>query len=117
MDALAAYGSSDEGSGPEDTHGEPSIDPEESSSVLHKLKEKFPLDSAPSVPKRVSARGRIDGRFLEYYTQSLMCCRIGQEEESSLLRVDRSSKVVTYNPTVEQLFTPEVRADQLCKTS
>ena len=54
MDALAAYGSSDEGSGPEETHDEPSIDPEESSSVLHELKEKFPLNSAPSVPKRVS---------------------------------------------------------------
>lgn len=62
MDALAAYSSSDEGSGPEETHDEPSINPEESSSVIHKLKEKFPLNSAPSVPKRVS---QIDGRLLE----------------------------------------------------
>lgn len=52
MDALAAYGG---GSSDEEDNTEPPIDPEESASVLSKLKEKFPLKSvAPSVPNRVS---------------------------------------------------------------
>ena len=31
-----------------------------------------------------------------------------QETESSVLRVNSKTKEVTYNPTVEQLFAPEV---------
>ena len=48
MEALYAYDSSDGEEGSE------TIDPEKSSEVVAKLKEKFPLNSAPHVPVRVS---------------------------------------------------------------
>ena len=56
MDALsAAYGGE---TPPQETEKEEvaSINVEESSRVLSKLKEKFPLNSAPAVPTRVSVR-------------------------------------------------------------
>ena len=68
MDALTAYDSNSSGGeegerdeGPAQETGEDeaaSLDPEESSSILSRLKEKFPLNSAPSVPVRVSLGGR-----------------------------------------------------------
>lgn len=49
METLAAYSSvSDEEGGEESV-----IDPSKTSEVIAKLKEKFPLDSAPHVPVRV----------------------------------------------------------------
>lgn len=64
MDALSAAYDTD--SGAEEGDEEPvqetrkeegvSINAEESSSVLSRLKEKFPLNSAPSVPVRVGVR-------------------------------------------------------------
>lgn len=62
MDALSAAYDSDSSGG--EREGEPvqetdkdegiSINAEESSSILSRLKDKFPLNSAPSVPVRVS---------------------------------------------------------------
>jgi len=54
MDGLVAYDSS-EGEGEEQQEEEEAsaLDPEESSSVFLGLKEKFPLNSAPSVPVKV----------------------------------------------------------------
>lgn len=52
MQALAEYDSSD---GEGDTEqANPDIDPEKASEVLSRLKDKFPLNSAPYVPVRVS---------------------------------------------------------------
>ena len=70
MDALSAAYDSDAGSGAEEEekpHQETEkeailpIDVEESSSVLSRLKEKFPLNSAPAVPVRVSFRCSLIG--------------------------------------------------------
>jgi hypothetical protein len=64
MDALtAAYdsnssgGEGDEGSVQETRKDE--VDAGESSVILSRLKEKFPLNSAPSVPVRVSPGGQL----------------------------------------------------------
>lgn len=56
MDALVAYDSSDEDAPAEDREqAEASaIDPAQSKTILSKLKEKFPMNSAPYVPNRVS---------------------------------------------------------------
>ena len=53
MDGLTAYVSSDE----EETTDQqtPEINPLKSAAILEKLKKKFPLDSAPHVPIRVSS--------------------------------------------------------------
>lgn len=51
MEALTAYSSEEEDGGDQQT---PDIDPTKSTEVLAKLKERFPLDSAPAVPIRVS---------------------------------------------------------------
>ena len=52
MEALATYSSvSDEEGGEESPTAV--IDPSKTSEVIAKLKEKFPLDSAPHVPIRV----------------------------------------------------------------
>jgi len=50
-----AYDSSGEEDSAVEKRGDeaPSIDPEESASVFSKLKEKFSLESAPSVPNKV----------------------------------------------------------------
>ena len=55
MDALVAYDSSGEEDSTVEKRGDetPSIDPEESASILSKLKEKFSLESAPNVPNKV----------------------------------------------------------------
>ena len=52
MEGLTAYASSDE----EETTDKqvPEINTLESADILEKLKKKFPLDSAPHVPIRVS---------------------------------------------------------------
>ena len=52
MEELTAYGSGEEDDG--DDQKTPKIDPKQSVEVLAKLKERFPLDSAPAVPIRVS---------------------------------------------------------------
>ena len=36
-------------------------------------------------------------------------CNFQQEPETNLLRIDLKTKEVSYNPTYEQLFAPEVR--------
>ena len=69
MDALtAAYDSNSSASGGEgdegtvqETHKDEvaTLDTEESSVILSRLKEKFPLNSAPSVPVRVSPGGQL----------------------------------------------------------
>ena len=48
MDALTAYSSSDE-----DDDKTPEIDPHESAKVVSRLKERFPLNSAPAVLGKV----------------------------------------------------------------
>ena len=56
MDALSAAYDSDGSSGEETSQQKdelPPIDAEESSSVLSRLKERFPFNSAPAVPIRV----------------------------------------------------------------
>ena len=58
MDAINAYDSSDEeensaSEGLQRQSEAPVVDHAESSNVLSKLKERFPLDSAPNVPSRV----------------------------------------------------------------
>jgi hypothetical protein len=56
MDALTAYSSDEEGGGGEgEVQSTPSIDPTKASEVITKLKERFPLNSAPHVPVRVSS--------------------------------------------------------------
>lgn len=84
MAAIVEYGSSGEEEVVEDAgSGEDApLDHSESASVISKLHEKFPLNSAPSVPVK--------------------------ETLSSVLRIDPSTKEVSYNPTYEQLFAPEV---------
>ena len=65
MDALTAYDSNSSG-GEEEVEAAretekdevASFNTEESSTILSRLKEKFPLNSAPSVPIRVSPGGR-----------------------------------------------------------
>ena len=52
MQALAEYDSSD-GEG-DAAQVNPDIDPEKAPEVLARLKDKFPLNSAPYVPVRVS---------------------------------------------------------------
>lgn len=52
MEALTAYDSSD-GEGGEDLVAS-DIDPSKASEVLARLQDKFPLNSAPHVPVRVS---------------------------------------------------------------
>ena len=57
MDALtAAYDSGDEETAIKEPDNDEtvSVDTEESSNILSRLKERFPLNSAPSVPVRVS---------------------------------------------------------------
>lgn len=55
MDALTtAYSSDEEEIGGEREDQATPIDPSETSEVLAKLKERFPLNSAPHVPVRVS---------------------------------------------------------------
>lgn len=55
MEALTAYSSDeDESKGGNNESQTPEIDPTRTSEVVAKLKEKFPLDSAPHVPIRVS---------------------------------------------------------------
>ena len=59
MDALSTAYDSNGSSGEETAQKKDEIlpiDVEESSSVLSRLKEKFPLNSAPAVPIRVSIR-------------------------------------------------------------
>lgn len=80
MDAISTAYDSDAGSGAEEEekpHQEiekdaiPPIDVEESSSVLSRLKEKFPLNSAPPVPVRVSFRCSLIGilnLYLSFYS-------------------------------------------------
>lgn len=62
MDALTTYESGGEGEEePVQESRKDEVAPlimEESSSVLSRLKEKFPLNSAPDVPVRVSHVGR-----------------------------------------------------------
>lgn len=38
-----------------------------------------------------------------------LCFLLTQETETTLLRIDPSSKEVAYNPTFDQLFAPEVQ--------
>ena len=52
MDALTAYSSSDEEEERKQERVE--IDPDESAKVVSKLKERFPLNSAPTVLGKVS---------------------------------------------------------------
>ena len=57
MDALtSAYDSGDEETAIKEPDNDEtvSIDTDESSNILSRLKERFPLNSAPSVPVRVS---------------------------------------------------------------
>ena len=51
MEALTAYDSGDEEGADQKT---PDLDVKKSSEVISKLKERFPLNSAPNVPIRVS---------------------------------------------------------------
>ena len=51
MDSLTAYSSSDEEG--ERGNKPAEIDPEESAKIVSKLKEKFPLNSAPTVVGKV----------------------------------------------------------------
>eukprot|EP00731_Ephydatia_muelleri_P032029 Em0023g536a len=82
MEALAAYSSSDdEGSV---RHPSPvAFNPEHSASVLSNLKERCKVQSAPDVPVKL--------------------------EQTTVLRIDPTAKEVTFNPTYEQLFAPQVR--------
>ena len=67
MDTLSAAYDSDASSGaegeetPQQEDEATPINVEESSSVLSRLKEKFPLNSAPAVPIRVSIRRALIG--------------------------------------------------------
>ena len=54
MEALTAYSSDEEAGGGGEDQTTPPIDPAKASEVIAKLKERFPLNSAPHVPVRVS---------------------------------------------------------------
>ena len=124
MDALsAAYdsnssgGEGDEGSVQEMRKDEIStLDAEESSSILSRLKEKFPLNSAPSVPVRVSPSGQLleTGLSMLLHVRVYAHCAL-QESADDLLRVGPDTKEVTYNPTVDQLYAPEVSSQENTK--
>ena len=83
MDALSAAYDSDTSSGaeeeetPQQEDEATPINVEESSSVLSRLKEKFPLNSAPAVPIRVSIlRALIGNRDVLFLRRKIRttCC-------------------------------------------
>lgn len=95
MAALVEYGSSGEEE-EEDVKEETetltatSLNYNDSSKVLSSLKERISINSTPSVPNK--------------------------ETETNLLRIDPSAKEIAYNPTYEQLFTPQLGPSNPFKT-
>lgn len=96
MEALNAYDSSDE---EKEKEGD-NIKASPASALMEKLRQ-APLNSAPSVPVKVSSAHFYTSYFL---TPTAIC----QETQASVLRMDPTSKVVMYNPTAEQMYAPEV---------
>lgn len=97
MEALSNYNSS--GEEEEESSSEPiEIDPAKMTAAMKKL------DSAPDVPIRVS----INWKFSVLMMYSHVLHYELKETQSSSLRLDPSAKEIMYNPTVEQLYAPEV---------
>lgn len=111
MDALAVYDSSgeeDNAEAPQKEEEALTLDPKESADIIFRLKEKFPLNSAPTVPIRVRVSWSYGVHYLEQLLLDSVFSNFLQEPETNLLRINPSAKEVTYNPTYDQLFAPEV---------
>ena len=105
MAALVAdYTSSGEEDETETVAQVPSVDYEESKKIFSSLRERFPLDSAPVVPNRVSQTVTWALIRVTYISSP----HVIKETSSTLLKIDPQAKEVTYNPTYDQLFAPEV---------
>ena len=109
MDSLTAYSSSED----EDDKNQTEIDPSESTKVVSKLKERFPLNSAPVVLGKV---GIIWNTRCSIITpHSLASRRPMQPFSESIPKPKRSHTILQLTSCLLQRYTGVIMSNNLCK--